>query len=339
MKCSPEAAATAQVSTVQEDAAIAGERGLPISAHAPSFMPAHLTGPQAGKEACPLCVYGLVPQLQVWVQEASLDQGLEIADLADKAAVSNDTLKLTPYLVIVPSSGTELAAKTKGKILAKKFDKVFVTSVPSWTDAETSGLYGHADADRPGIRVYSVVNRRVFKRWDDPAIGKWPEIEAAWKESQKFVSNHEETDSQIAPAWEPGQRMEVRFRVEDGRGRPRTRFKVGAMQTDKDGHYNPPGWNRRDPRLKATAWTDEDGWITFRTIMPGPYPNGAEPSHIHFSAELGGRPRFRTLWFEGDPLLTAERRAWEANDEETLVVPLDKSGKVWRAEHAFVVKD
>ena len=50
------------------------------------------------------------------------------------------------------------------------------------------------------------------------------------------------------------------------------------------------------------------------------------------------KPRFRTLWFEGDPLLTEERRQWAERDAETVIVPLARDAGRFVAEHTFVVE-
>ena len=44
------------------------------------------------------------------------------------------------------------------------------------------------------------------------------------------------------------------------------------------------------------------------TIYPGAYPTRGERPHIHFTGTVGGKPKWRTLWFEGGPILTAEKR-------------------------------
>lgn len=327
-----------------EEALVAGERGLPISAAAPSFMPLHLTGAHAGRTACPLCVYGAVPQLQLWVQEAHLEKGLELARRAELLCARDRSAEEgapqpVAYVMLVPAVPGKLAEATERAVRATGFERVFFATTPAWDHAETSGLYGHSNKDRPDVRVYAIVNRRVYRRWDSPGAASWDEIARAVDESAAYVAPHEVTDAQIAPVWEPGERLEVEFQVVDSRNRPLVGVKVSAMQTDVDGHYNPPGWNRRAPRLAAVAWSDEEGKITFRTIVPGAYPTKTEPAHIHFTATVNDQPKWRTLWFEGDPLLSAERRAWADADAETVIVPLMRGGVVARVRHTFVIPD
>ena len=312
----------------------AGERGLPPAAPAPSFLALHLTGPHRGKTACPLCVCGNVPQLQIWVQEDELAQGLAL----ERALAARDgAARPARYLVLVPTRGGQLRAATVATVQAAGLGASFVVQVPSWSDADTSAQYGHADRDRPALRVYALVNRRVFRRWDDPALDRVTEIATALSDSKPYELDHARADAQIAPAFEPGERLQIVFRVVDADGKPQVGMKVSAMQADANGLYNPGGWNRRTPRLSTLAWTDRDGRIVFDTIRPGPYPRRSEPAHVHFSVHIGRGSGFRTLWFEGDPLLTAERRSWADRDEETVVVALQHDGKLVRAEHTFVV--
>ena len=318
----------------------AGERGLPPSAPAPSFVPAHLTGPHAGKTACPLCVHGNVPQLQIWVQEDQLARGLALERAL--AAADGDSRPVR-YLVVVPSSGGAVRAATAATAQTAGLGATFVVQVPSWSDAATSGQYGHADRDRPALRVYAVVNRRVFRRWDEPEVDRAAEVATALADSKRYVLPHAAADAQIAPAFEPGERMQIVFHVVDGDGKPLVGAKVSAMQADANGHYNPAGWNRMTPRLSTLAWTDRDGRIVFDTIRPGPYPSRTEPAHIHFSVSVPGRAPdrgggFRTLWFEGDPLLTEERRQWAERDAETVIVPIVRDAGRVLAEHTFVVE-
>lgn len=307
-------------------------------------MPQHLTGPHAGKKACPLCVYGLGPQIQVWVEESKLDRAIPLIRELDALALrsprepQNKRDGLTPYVVLAAQSGGKVADRTRRRLGELGLTRVFFVEVPSWDDAETSGLYGHSRKDRPDVRAYLVINRRLFRRWDNPSSLQKAQVAQALQEGRRFVTTYDRADAQIAPAWEPGQRMQVRFRLVDRAGRPVAKAKINAYETNREGLYNPRGWNRRLPVLATSAWTDSAGWVTFDAIMPGPYTTGDEPAHIHFSVSLGGKPHFRTLWFEGDALLTAERRAWADRDQETVVVRVDRTAKPWRVEHTFVLE-
>ena len=327
-------AATA-CSPVEPDPGIApAVNGLAPAAAAPSFMPTHVTGSHAGQKACPLCIHGNKPQLQIWAQESSLDQALEIAKKADRELGST----AQTYIVLVPAGQGKPSGATLSRLRNADLESAFSTYVPSWTDKETSGLYNHTEAAKPKIRVYSVVNRRMYARWDEPKPTDWAGIRQKVKDSQRFQADYSLTDRQIAPTWEPGQRFRVAFEVFDKSGKPLANAKVTAWQTDQSGLYNPREFGHVAPRLQVTAWTDKSGRIEFDTIYPGPYPDQPEPSHIHFAIPIQGKEQWRTLWFEGDPLLTAEKRKWELGNEETVIVRVDKSKPVWQTGHRYIVQ-
>ena len=135
----------------------------------------------------------------------------------------------------------------------------------------------------------------------------------------------------LCTADELGERLTFAGRVLDYEGRPLSKAAVIAYQADHTGLYNPSGSPTRVPRLRGVAVTDEDGKFRFSTIRPGPYPNASEPAHIHLEvAAPGHRLQYVTYWFEGDPLITDERRAKLATDDETVVVELSRgSDGIW----------
>lgn len=308
--------------------------GLPVGAAVPSFMPYHLTGANSGKQACPLCIYGNKPQIQIWTRESELDSAISLALKLETGLAGS----AQPYLVIVPSKPGEVGALTLSKLAKSGLKDTFATHVPSLGYKETSGLYNHLDWKTGGLRVYCAINRRLFARWDGASERTSGEILAKTRAGLRFVAGYDLTDRQIAPAWEPGQKFTVSFEVFDKSGSPVKGAKVTAWQTDQSGLYNPREFGHIAPRLQATAWTDANGKIEFETIYPGPYPDQPEPSHIHFAIPVDGKSQWRTLWFEGDPRLTAQKRQWEADNEETVTIPVDKSGPTWTAYHRFVVQ-
>lgn len=135
---------------------------------------------------------------------------------------------------------------------------------------------------------------------------------------------------------EPGEPLEFYGRVRDENGRPLARAAVIAYGTDAAGHYVKPGSTRpgdRNPRLCGVAVTDADGWYRFATVKPGPYPNRAEPAHIHLHIDAAvHRHTYGTIWFAGDPLLTPAKRA--AKDAETTIVTLRRRDDgTWTFRH------
>lgn len=123
---------------------------------------------------------------------------------------------------------------------------------------------------------------------------------------------------------EPGERIEFTGVVLDYDGRPLAKAAVIAYHADARGLYNPPNSPSRVPRLRGVAITDEQGRFVFRSIKPGPYPQGTEPAHIHLVITAPAHhPRYVDIWFEGDPLITPALRNLVPPDgsETILVVP------------------
>lgn len=130
----------------------------------------------------------------------------------------------------------------------------------------------------------------------------------------------------MCTADEPGERMEFYGKVLDENGRPLRAASVIAYSTDVTGLYVPKDAEKtmgRNPRLRGVAVTDESGWYRFTTIKPAPYPDISEPAHIHLHIDAAvHRHMYRTVWFDGDPLITdAKRRSLDA---ETVIVPLTR---------------
>ncbi|MBC7833933.1 MAG: carboxypeptidase regulatory-like domain-containing protein [Phycisphaerales bacterium] len=138
---------------------------------------------------------------------------------------------------------------------------------------------------------------------------------------------------------EPGHRLLIAGIVTDETGRPIRGASVGAYNTDASGLYNPPNAGTREPRISGTVITDAEGRFQVLTVYPGPYPGIAEPAHVHFGANAPAYAQaWATIWIEGDPLITAERRAWADRDEETRIVPAEEIEGLKVARVTIVMK-
>jgi protocatechuate 3,4-dioxygenase, beta subunit len=134
---------------------------------------------------------------------------------------------------------------------------------------------------------------------------------------------------------EPGEKLAFSGRIHDHQRRPLEKASIVAYHADRQGLYNPPEAKTRVPRLRGVAVTDRRGGFRFATIRPGPYPNGSAPAHIHLEITAPAhRIRYVTYWFEGDPLITDERRAKAARDPEVVIVKLTRGPDgAWTFSH------
>jgi protocatechuate 3,4-dioxygenase beta subunit len=137
-----------------------------------------------------------------------------------------------------------------------------------------------------------------------------PEFLRMWNAGLRRRPARLASAGRLTPDDEPGAPLTVRARLfaKDGRT-PVAGALVQAYQTDITGRYLRDGddtW-----RLQGWVRTDTDGRFQLATVHPGAYPSRSAAAHIHFHAEGAGlrRQSLATIYFEGDPLLTAADRA------------------------------
>jgi protocatechuate 3,4-dioxygenase beta subunit len=140
-----------------------------------------------------------------------------------------------------------------------------------------------------------------------------------------------------------GERIIVHGHVRDenGRGVPRTlvefwQANAGGRYRHRNDHYIAP----IDPNFGGCGrtLTDDDGYYSFRTIKPGPYPwrnyvNSWRPAHIHFSVFGSGFAQrlITQMYFEGDPLIWRDAMIKIIPDEAAvrrLIAALDLNASI-----------
>lgn len=120
--------------------------------------------------------------------------------------------------------------------------------------------------------------------------------------------------ARIAPDTAKGQRMNIKGRVflSDGKT-PAANVLMYFYHTNSQGKYAKIGTENRS----SYAWwhgycrgwlkTNDKGGYEIRTIKPAPYPNGKEPTHIHFDVKAPTQKicyNMADFLFRGDPFLT-----------------------------------
>jgi len=120
----------------------------------------------------------------------------------------------------------------------------------------------------------------------------------------------------IPPEDEPGEKLIISGTVflEDGKV-PAEGVIVYVYHTNQAGIYpkkgDETGNGRRHGYLRGWMKTNADGNYEFETIKPSPYPTqGRGPAHIHYTITPPGKSEYwlNSVWFEGDPLITEERK-------------------------------
>jgi protocatechuate 3,4-dioxygenase, beta subunit len=127
-----------------------------------------------------------------------------------------------------------------------------------------------------------------------------------------------------------GERIIMFGRVVDQFGKPVPHTLVEMWQANAGGRYrhkNDSYLAPLDPNFGGVGrtLTDDQGWYTFRTIKPGPYPwpndaNSWRPAHIHVSV-MGPSISTRLItqmYFEGDPLIPICPIVQTINDPEAV---------------------
>ena len=141
--------------------------------------------------------------------------------------------------------------------------------------------------------------------------------------------------AEIAPASEPGERLVMSGTVYEPDGvTPAKDILLYVYHTNAEGVYP-----KRTPNNGRLSWrhgylrgwmrTGADGRYEFHTIKPMPYPNGAEPAHIHATVSGPGLQEYfiADYIFEGDRLITERVRSrLRERGELSSIISLSRDG-------------
>jgi protocatechuate 3,4-dioxygenase, beta subunit len=114
--------------------------------------------------------------------------------------------------------------------------------------------------------------------------------------------------------------------------------------TDQTGVYptkgNEQGWAKRHGYIRGWIRTNQDGKYKFYTLMPGAYPTGDNPAHIHPTIK---EPGYREYWideflFDDDPILTKKHRSsQQQRGGNGIVQPVKKSGNMLTVKRDIIL--
>jgi len=149
------------------------------------------------------------------------------------------------------------------------------------------------------------------------------------------------TNNVIADTNEAGERLIIEGYVRDlecNKVLPNTLIEL--WHADNSGDYDNTGFN-----LRAKVYSDENGFYSFETILPGKYTVGStvRPSHIHFKITPLESENFITqLYFAGDTSIPTDPAAsitsGEFNAVNRIINLIQDSNDVYKGYWDIIVK-
>jgi len=118
--------------------------GLTIGSDYPAFDPTHVSGPDQGKNACPMCKYGKDQGMMVWWNKEDMAELAPFAQNMERVILEKGFNNLRVFIMYMNTAGkplTEIENMLKGFSKNNNLKNVALTYIPSPTDAETAGLY------------------------------------------------------------------------------------------------------------------------------------------------------------------------------------------------------
>jgi protocatechuate 3,4-dioxygenase beta subunit len=125
-----------------QDAAL--KSGIEIGADCPAFDPRHVTGPDKGTKACPMCKYGSGQGVMIWM---NTDDWGNISTLTSALEKEIDKQGLKKFRVFLVYMNPERKSKPDIEKMLSEFSKknnlkkLAVTYIPAPDDEETAGSY------------------------------------------------------------------------------------------------------------------------------------------------------------------------------------------------------
>lgn len=140
--------------------------GLAAGAYAPDFDPTHVWGPDKGTNTCPVCKYGPIPAVQVWVNGDDWNNVARIASTLETATNKFGADKFKSFAIYMnpeKKSGADAEGKLVEFAKRAKLNNVAVTYIPNPTDPQTAGKYQVNPEAKNTVFVYS--GRRIMSNF------------------------------------------------------------------------------------------------------------------------------------------------------------------------------
>jgi protocatechuate 3,4-dioxygenase beta subunit len=118
--------------------------GLDIGKDCPAFDPKHISGPDKGTSACPMCKYGYQQGVMIWMNTDSWDNISRLSVALEKEIQDKGLKRIRVFLMYMNPEGkstAEMGTMLTAFSKENNLKKVAVTYIPNPTDPKTAGAY------------------------------------------------------------------------------------------------------------------------------------------------------------------------------------------------------
>jgi protocatechuate 3,4-dioxygenase beta subunit len=134
-----------------------------------AFEPTHVTGQDAGTETCPVCKYGNLPAVQVWVNNDLPSADVtKIAVNLDKqmARINKDQLHFKSFVIFRSNDAARVQTNLKALANGEKLDRVAL----AWLTPANEALKLYAINPEAKTTVLVYKNRCVMDKFVDMKV-------------------------------------------------------------------------------------------------------------------------------------------------------------------------
>ncbi len=142
--------------------------GLDKGDNVPAFEPTHVTGADKNTETCPVCKYGALPAVQVWVNQGPSGDHMKIAKTleAEMAKFNAGKLAFKSFMIFKSNDGAQIAPKLVQLAKLADVQDVAMAWLPPTDDAYKG--YRINPGAKTTILIYK--NRKVQDKFVDLKI-------------------------------------------------------------------------------------------------------------------------------------------------------------------------
>lgn len=149
------------------------QSGVEVGEYMAAYEPHHVSGPDRGTEVCPVCKYGKLPAVQVWLNGERPESIKKIADLLD-SRVAKSKRQFKAFLAFMVDDAAPARTLADGTMVATTSAKVKELYTDTYPNVAMTYLPKQGDAqDAYKVSLSDQVTNTIFVYKDMKLVKKF----------------------------------------------------------------------------------------------------------------------------------------------------------------------